>query len=359
MTGRAREAVVVAALAVVLTGVIAAPVLRAPSERIFGMAIVGRHYDPFTVMEQFHQPIRWTAYLQPVTDLPGVVLAQYVGAVASYNALVLFSFPFAAVTAYLLARHCALSPIGAAGAALAVAFSPFHLAHAAYHPHVAQLQWLPLFLLALWRCLDWPTWRTTALLALAVAAVTLSNFYGGLIAAVIAPIALAAYWFFNMRRDTAAVHRLMVTCAALLVVAFAGAGYAFYVAGDLLRGESTLDFARGDLSRYSATWWSYLVPPVAHPWWGGLVRRAGTASGCGPRPPRAATQPRLGADCLERGGRGRVDSASPHRGGAFGGAGSGDPCGLCSAVFAFAADGVVSRDCRCSAPMRGSEVSSS
>ena len=37
---------------------------------------------------------------------------------------------------------------------MAYAFSPFHLAQAAYHPHIAQTQWMPLYLLALWRCLD-------------------------------------------------------------------------------------------------------------------------------------------------------------------------------------------------------------
>ena len=35
------------------TLVMAAPVLRAPSERLFGAEIVGRHHDPFTVMQQF------------------------------------------------------------------------------------------------------------------------------------------------------------------------------------------------------------------------------------------------------------------------------------------------------------------
>ncbi len=73
---------------------------------------------------------------------------------AAYNWLVLLSFPLSAAAAYLLARHLALSPAGALLAALLFAFSPFHLAHAAYHPHIAQTQWLPLYLLALWRCLD-------------------------------------------------------------------------------------------------------------------------------------------------------------------------------------------------------------
>ena len=151
---RAAEALAVSAVALLVTVAIAAPVLRAPSERIFGMEIVGRHHDPFTVMEQFARPTRLGVYSQPVTDITGAALARVSGAVAAYNWLVLLSFPLSAAAAYLLARHLALSPAGALLAALLFAFSPFHLAHAAYHPHIAQTQWLPLYLLALWRCLD-------------------------------------------------------------------------------------------------------------------------------------------------------------------------------------------------------------
>src|SRR5579871_824861 len=149
MFRHAAEIVVVAALATIVTVAIAAPVLRAPSERVFGMATVGRHHDPFTVMQQFERPITiGGVYSQPVTDVPGALIARITGAVAAYNWLVLLTFPLAAATAYALARHLALSPAGAAVAAMAYAFAPFHLAHAAYHPHVAQTQWVPLYLLA-------------------------------------------------------------------------------------------------------------------------------------------------------------------------------------------------------------------
>src|SRR4029077_3208292 len=130
------------------------PVLRAPSERIFGAEIAGRHHDPFTTMRQFAAPVRFTMYAQPATDLAGSALARMGSAVAAYNWLVLLSFPLSAAAAYLLARHLALPPAGALLAALLFAFSPFHLAHAAYHAHIAQTQWLPLYLLALWRCMD-------------------------------------------------------------------------------------------------------------------------------------------------------------------------------------------------------------
>ena len=151
------------------------------------MEIVGRHHDPFTVMAQFERPIAVGVYSQPVTDITGALLARLAGPVAAYNWLVLLSFPLSAAAAYLLARHLALSPAGAAVAAMAYAFSPFHLAHAAYHPHIAQTQWVPLYLLALWRCLDNASPAAVGFLGMAAVAVTLSNFYGGLIAAVITP----------------------------------------------------------------------------------------------------------------------------------------------------------------------------
>src|SRR5688500_10188455 len=128
MRARATEAARIAALASIVTVAMAAFVIRAPSERVFGMEIVGRHHDPFTVMEQFEQPVSIGMYSQPVTDLTGASLARISGTVAAYNWLVLLSFPLSTVAAYLLARHLALSQAGAAVAAIAYAFSPFHIA---------------------------------------------------------------------------------------------------------------------------------------------------------------------------------------------------------------------------------------
>src|SRR6185295_19879547 len=133
LRGRVAEVFAVSALATIITMVIAGPVLRAPSERVFGMEIVGRHHDPFTVMEQLERPIGVGMYSQPVTDVAGALLARISGAVAAYNWLVLLSFPLSAATAYLLARYLTLAPAGATLAAIAYAFFPFHLAHAAYH----------------------------------------------------------------------------------------------------------------------------------------------------------------------------------------------------------------------------------
>src|SRR5512147_3207442 len=114
MSGRATELALVTAAAAILTIAVAAPVLLAPSDRIFGMEIVGRHHDPFTVMEQFSRPIVLgvSIYSQPLTDVPGALLARLSGPVAAYNWIVLLTFPLAAAAAYALARRLDLSPPG-------------------------------------------------------------------------------------------------------------------------------------------------------------------------------------------------------------------------------------------------------
>jgi hypothetical protein len=275
---RVVEVIAISVCAAAITAVIAAPVLRSPSDRVFGMAIVGRHHDPFTVMQQFGRPLAVGVYSQPITDAAGTLLARATGTVAAYNWLVLLTFPLSAGAAYALARYLTLSPAGAAVAAMAYAFAPFHIAHAAYHPHIAQTQWLPLYLLALWRCLDKGSPGAVAFLAVATLTVTLSNFYGGLIAAVITPVAAAAYWLVLCRGVPGSARRFGVTVGSLLLLACGGLAYAWYAANGVFRGPA-FAFPRPNLFLYSAKWWSYLIPPVAHPLLGTAVRRLWAVNG--------------------------------------------------------------------------------
>ena len=49
----------------------------------------------------------------------------------------------------------------------------------------------------------------------------------------------------------------------------------------LVANPAAFGFRRGDLFRYSAKWWSYLVPPVEHPLLGAPVQRFWSAAGVG------------------------------------------------------------------------------
>jgi hypothetical protein len=141
-----RSGLVCLSVAVTLLAVtLAAPVVRAPNERIFGTEIVGRHHDPYTVMQQLAGAPVPAPYLQPATDWLGRALAGLMSPVAAFNILVLWTFPLTAAFTYLLAHAITRSVPAAAVAGLLSAFAPFHVAHAAYHPHVAQVQWIPLY----------------------------------------------------------------------------------------------------------------------------------------------------------------------------------------------------------------------
>lgn len=282
--GPAPAAAAVTLAAAALAAVMAAPVLREPATRIFGTEIVGRHLDAYTVIAQFEEPGPLTLHSQPLTDLAGAALARHTGGVVAYNVVVLVSFPLAALTAFLFVLRLTGSRLAAVVAALGYAFSPFHLAHAAYHPHVAQVQWLPLYLLGLWLCLERFTTARGALLAAAAAVTVLTNFYGGFIAATLTPVAVVAFWLAVRREAPAdAARHLWKTAATLAAVALAGVAYLYVVQAAAPLEEAQGRFPADDLGRYGALWWAYLLPPVEHPvageWARTALARAGVTDG--------------------------------------------------------------------------------
>jgi hypothetical protein len=252
-------------VSVVLTLVMAVPVLQAPRSRLFGWEIVGRHPDPFIVIDQFEHPRRIGLFTQPATDYVGAVIASVAGdGVFAYNAVVLGTFPLAALFAYLLAfRLNGLRQVSWL-AGLLYAFAPFHIAQSAYHPHGAQTQWLPLYLLALWMCLERADFRRLLLLASSLALVALSNFYYGLMAAVLTPFAVLGFWLVR-RRQSSETGGLPRTVAALVALAGVGLAWVAVFAPAVLDNRERLAFPQADLSLYGAHWASYLVPPVGHP----------------------------------------------------------------------------------------------
>lgn len=97
-----RELAVVGSAAALLTTIVAWPVVRSPRTLVFGNEIVGRHGDPFVVMQQFSTWRTPSPYWQPVTDVPGALLAHVVSPIAAYNLVVLLTFPLTVLAAYAL-----------------------------------------------------------------------------------------------------------------------------------------------------------------------------------------------------------------------------------------------------------------
>ncbi len=275
------------AAALIATSLMAAPVILSPSERILGSGEILSREDPnldaLVVIDQFRTGRVAPPYLQPLTDLPGRALARLIGPVPAYNLLVLISFPLAAAAAYLLARYVLVSHLAAMVAGLAYAFLPFHVMQAGGHPHIAQTQWLPLYLLALWACVDRPGPGRAALLLLSAAAVSLADFYAGFIVAVLSPIALLAYGIASSPPSKESrVRRMGATALVLLGAAIAGVVAIRAFVPAVAANPQASAFSRSDLFAWSARWWSYLVPPADHPIWGSAVREFWSRREVGP-----------------------------------------------------------------------------
>ena len=92
----------------------------------------------------------------PFVVLPtvgGTLLSLLIGPTLTYNLGVVTSFPLTAVAAYLAARQLRMSPLGAAFAALAFAFLPYHQMKATGHMPQAHMEFFPalLYFLLRWR----------------------------------------------------------------------------------------------------------------------------------------------------------------------------------------------------------------
>ncbi len=125
-----------------------------------------------------------------------------------------------------------------------------------------------------------PLQRAVAFLGVATLAVTLSNFYGGLIAAVITPGCRGRVLARHAAGEQRPTHALTVTVLSLVLIAACGLAYASYAAHvGRHQPRSPSPFHAHELFTYSAKWWSYLVPPVAHPLLGSAAHRIWKTAG--------------------------------------------------------------------------------
>jgi len=108
------------------------------------------HPDGVTLIFQtFALPdAAWASLLVPV--LPPWLL---------YNLVVLSTFVTSGITMYALARGLSASRPAAFFSGCAYTFSTYHFAHALAHLHLLAIEWVPLFVLALWRVLEGGRWR--------------------------------------------------------------------------------------------------------------------------------------------------------------------------------------------------------
>lgn len=104
-------------------------------------------------------------------------LASLVNEVFAYNLLIFFTFPLAAITMYYLVFYFTKNKIASMFSGIVYAFSPCHFAQSLQHFGLAQIQWMPLYLLALFKLEEKRSYKYAFLAALALSLVTFTDYY--------------------------------------------------------------------------------------------------------------------------------------------------------------------------------------
>ena len=208
----------------------------------------------------FRSAIRFT---QPGTDWTGAAIARLAGPVAAYNLIVLLSFPLAAASTDLLVFLLTGSSLGSAWAGLMVMLAPYHLAHAAYHPHVAQIGWQALALAAIVAFVDRPSALRAGGVAISMAWLGATDFYGGFIGLVLAPVVAIA----RVATQPAGTRDSRAPAAAGLIAVGSVATLAA-VGWWLHARPRRAAVQRGPGADVPRALVGVFLPPVDQPWWG-------------------------------------------------------------------------------------------
>jgi hypothetical protein len=179
------------------------------------------------------------------------------------------TFPLTAMATYALARYLYDSHAAALIAGLVFAFSPVRMAQAAYHADLVQTQWLPLYLLALVALVDRLTvWRAIAL-AVTLTAVALANDYAALIAVLVSPVVIGAFWI--IRPDANRNLRPLLGPAIVFAMVLLAGGYVMISRQIGPFGAPAAAYPIDEVGYYRARWWAYLTPSIDHPLFGRLA----------------------------------------------------------------------------------------
>jgi len=280
MTSRARTNAIGTVLTFVLAALAALPLVLviAPAPR---EALYGDPGDPYGTLAQLEDMVEAldgaettprVGLVQPLIDGPAALLARHVGVVAAYDALLILSFPVAAVLGYVAARAAAASCRGAVLAGLLFAYSPWHLAHA--REHLDQSQVGPAALVV-WAVLLLVRRPGAARALLVVGTLVLAGLVNGYLPLLLLPIVVAGLFAVIVDRTGGrgpALATLVAVGGATIAVGATWVDVPRYRRA--LASNTHGVQALSELYRYSARPIEYLRPSTQHPLFGRVARDA-------------------------------------------------------------------------------------
>jgi hypothetical protein len=202
--------------------------------------------DAFLLLGLFATPLIWSG-------LPPVV---------AYNVLILVSFLFAGLGAFVFLRHLTGSTLAGLIGGLIYAFSAFRFGHY-MHQELLWNGWIPLTLWGLHRTIDTGGWRPALLTALCLVAQMYSSIYYGIFLATFIAIVSVFLLALRVLDWRSAAFRRLLAAGALSAVLIAPYMYVYAKSAEVVgeRQESETAF-------FSAAPIDYLSSPRVNRLWG-------------------------------------------------------------------------------------------
>jgi hypothetical protein len=126
-------------------------------------ALVDLHTNPFHT-DLLYYPYGVNLYFHTLVPLIGAISVPFqllgFNLLAAYNLMVVLSFVAAGLGTYLLVHYLTGSRPGAFVAGLIFTFAPYHFAHLLGQLNLTSLQWIPFYILALFKMWDPPRLRS-------------------------------------------------------------------------------------------------------------------------------------------------------------------------------------------------------
>ena len=111
----------------------------------------------------------------PLVKFFGKWLAILTSEVLAYNLIILLSFPLTGITMYYLVHHLTKNKVVSLVSGIIFAFCPYHLTHSWAHLSLSNIQWMPLYVLTLFKLDENRSYVNALLCALAFCLNALSD----------------------------------------------------------------------------------------------------------------------------------------------------------------------------------------
>ena len=217
--------------------------------------------------------------LYPVSNFISRWLAVSTGNIFTYNIQVVFSFVASGITMFYLAFILTKNKIAALFAGIVYAFCPYHFARAWQHLLLAQIQWMPLYILTLIKLQERPGYKYMLLNFIALFLVVSFEFHYTYFMYLSAGLLFVYYPIFyrkidaQYRRSLLMALLVMMAGIAFVVSTSAGSAYKKAIIKKSVVQPSAWEVVRpfDNLFAQSARPLSYFLPAVTHPVFGNIT----------------------------------------------------------------------------------------